>query len=68
MSLAVMVGMVRVKLPTLGVVGPWRVSVPAPPESLKVTAPVAVEAVPRVRAEAPWMVTVPVKLAAELMV
>jgi hypothetical protein len=44
------------------------VRVLAVPLPLNRIAPVLVLAVPRVRADAPWMVAVPVKLAAELMV
>src|SRR5436305_508531 len=48
LALAVMAGMLRVKLPVLGVVGPVRVSVPAPPEPWNCRLPVKAEAVPRI--------------------
>ena len=50
------------------VVGACKVMVLPPPDDLKSIAPSALLAVPRVSALPPWMVTVPVKLAALLIV
>lgn len=55
----VIAGMVSVKFPAFGVVGPWSVSVPVPPEPLKTIAPVLLEAVPSVSAFAPVNTPVP---------
>ena len=69
LALAVMAGMLRTKLPVLGLAGPCRVSVPdAAVAPLKTTAPVLVPVAPKLRALAPCMATVPVKLAEEDMV